>query len=138
MHGAPKDPKVAERRFRSSLSPLTPIDLTDYLNRHPPVGQVFNTYEWGDYLQWAGPTGLQVFVNSHAHLVPEQVWQDYLVISRAGPGWEDKLDRYGVNTVVTELEGREPLIKELEQNTKWEKKYSDNKGVVFVRKNLIR
>lgn len=137
MHGPAKDPKVAEKRLRTSLSPLTPVDLTDYLQRHPPVGQIFNTYEWGDYLQWAGPKDLQVFVNSHAHLVPEQVWQDYLVISRGGASWEDKLERYGVNTVVTEQEGRETLIKELEQNVKWEKKYADNKGVVFVRKKLI-
>jgi len=137
VHGAPKDPRVVEKKFRSGVSPLTPIDLTDYLNRHPPVGQVFNTYEWGDYLQWAGPKGIQLFVNSHAHLVPELVWQDYLAISRGTVNWEDKLDRYGVNTVVLELEGRDVFIKELEKSTDWEKKYSDNKGVVFVRKKPI-
>lgn len=137
VHGKPQDPKVIERKFRSAVSSLTPIDLTDYLQRHPPVGLVFNTYEWGDYLQWAGPRGIQVFVNSHAHLVPEEVWKDYMIISHAATGWEDKLNRYSINTVAVDLHDREDLIKEMERLTNWEKKYSDNKGVVFVRKKPL-
>jgi len=137
VHGREQDPRRAEKKYRSSVSPLTPIDLTDYLKRHPPTGLVFNTYEWGDYLQWAGPKGIQVFVNSHAHLVPEQVWQDYLDISRGSVNWQDRLDRYGVNTVVMELQGRDALIKQMEESAAWEKKYADNKGVVFVRKHPL-
>lgn len=137
-NGAPKDLKLAERRFRSSVSPLTPIDITDYLNRHPPQGQIFNTYEWGDYLQWAGPKGLQVFVNSHAHLVPEEVWQDYLTIAAVGPSAEEKLKRYGVNAVVVDSMNRQNLIQALEQSPDWEKKYSDSKGAVFFRKTPIQ
>ncbi len=62
-HEAQTDPQ-------ESLSPQTPLAATAYLNAHPPRGQIFNTYEWGDYLIWAGPKGLRVFVASHAHLVP--------------------------------------------------------------------
>ncbi|WP_437226209.1 hypothetical protein SH661x_004465 [Planctomicrobium sp. SH661] len=137
VHGRPKDPRQVEKKFRGSVSPLTPIDITDYLNRHPPKGLVFNTYEWGDYLQWAGPKDMRVFVNSHAHLVPEEVWNDYMSIVHTAAGWEDRLDRYGANTVVVDFQNRSDLIKGMEKLTTWEKKYSDAKGAVFVRKKPI-
>ena len=138
LHGASKDPAFADKQFRQSLSPLTPIDITSYLKRNPPTGLVFTPYEWGDYVQWAGPEGIQVYVNSHAHLIPQEIWQDYLLIIRGGAGVEDRLDRYGVNTVVAEkTEGKE-LLESMERLASWEKKYSDRRGAVFVRKTAAK
>jgi len=134
VQGRPTDPKTLETRYRRSVSPLTPVDITDYLRRHPPQGLVFNTYEWGDYLQWAGPQGIQVFVNSHAHLIPEEVWRDYFAISHLANGWENKLDRYGVQAVVVDQLDRNDVIQAMEKLPNWEKKFSDNKGAVFYRK----
>ena len=83
-----------------SVSSETPLAVARYLREKPPAGQIFNTFEWGDYLQWAGPEGLKIFVNSHAHLVPREVWLAYMQISDVQSGWEDALDRYGINTIV--------------------------------------
>jgi hypothetical protein len=137
MHGPQKDARAAETQKRNSLSRQTPVEIADYLRRHPPQGQVFNTYEWGDYLLWAGPENLQVFVNSHAHLIPEEVWADYLTIVRGGTGWEEKLDRYGVNMVIVDQFEHGDMIKAIEKLDGWEKKFSDRTGAVFVRKKLI-
>ena len=63
-----------------ATSQFTPRFAAEFLTKHPPQGPVFNTYEWGDYLQWAGPRDLQLFVNSHAHLVPRDVWQAYMQV----------------------------------------------------------
>ena len=68
----------SEVGFESRLSRETPVAAVAYLQSHPPQGQVFNTFEWGDYLLWAGPESVEVFVASHVHLVPVDVWQDYL------------------------------------------------------------
>lgn len=133
-HGQPKDAKVAAKRDQKAVSPLTPLGTTAHLNELPPVGQVFNTYEWGDYLTWAGPKGIQVFVNSHAHLVPREVWQDYMLISAASRGWEQKLDQYRVNTVVVDLAQRGAMIKALKlKQDVWELSYEDGVGAVFRR-----
>ena len=48
LHGTRTDP-------HESLSTETPLGATDYLNSHPPRGQIFNAFEWGDYLLSAGP-----------------------------------------------------------------------------------
>ncbi len=134
VQGPPKDPAVAEKQFRRSVASTTPIDIANYLKRNPPAGLIFNPYEWGDYLQWAGPEGIQVFVNSHAHLIPEEIWQDYLLLSNAGGGWGDRLDRYGLQAVVVNRQDQANLLKGMEEHTGWEKVFSDNRGAVFVRK----
>ena len=134
LHGQPKDAKQRSQRFHKSVSLLTPLGVTTHLNEEPPVGQVYNTYEWGDFLTWAGPKGMQVFLNSHAHLVPTEVWKDYLLISAAGGGWEQKLDQYSVNTVVVDVAQRGTLIKALKQKKDvWELTYEDGVGAVFRR-----
>lgn len=124
-------------KFEKAVSSDTPLAAATYLNKIKPKGQIFNTYEWGDYLQWAGPAGLQVFVNSHAHLVPREVWQAYMQISEVQSGWEETLDRYGVNTIVVDRQYRETLIKKLKESDKWKLDFEQDGQVVFTRKNPI-
>jgi hypothetical protein len=127
-----------------AVSSDTPRAVVKYLNEKKPQGQIFNTYEWGDYLQWAGPPGLKVFVNSHAHLVPREVWQAYMQISEAQAGWEDTLDRYGINTIVIDQLNRKALIKRLKESEKWKLDFEQGNvdfeqdgQLVFIRKTPI-
>ena len=131
IHGKHADPA-------RSLSKFTPRFAVEVLTKNPPQGLVFNTYEWGDYLQWAGPRDLQLFVNSHAHLVPRDVWLAYMQVVDLRPGWEEVLDRYGINTVVLDTANRESLIKKLKEDEKWQYPPSERDGqVIFVRKKPI-
>lgn len=134
LHGQPKDAKLAAKSYQKALSTQTPLGVTAHLNAEPPVGQVFNTYEWGDYLSWAGPKEMQVFVNSHAHLVPQEVWKDYMSVSSAAANWDQKLDQYSVNTVVVDVDKRGALIKAIKlKKDMWELSYEDGVGAVFRR-----
>lgn len=130
VHGKPA-------KLERSVSSDTPLAAVNYLKKRPPKGLIFNTYEWGDYLKWAGPPDLKIFVNSHAHLVPRDVWQAYLQISEAQGGWEEALDRYGVNTVVVDRQFRETLIRKLKENEKWRLDFEQDGQVVFVRRTPI-
>lgn len=133
LHGKPDTPEEIARQFDRSVSSRTPVEAAKYLVEHPPVGQVFNTYEWGDYLHWAGPADIKLFVNSHAHLVPAEVWQDYMQIAYAGEGWEGKLDRYGVNAVIVDRAAQSSLVKQLEESPEWTKRRQDGISVIFSR-----
>lgn len=124
-----KDP-VLEK----AVSDYTPLGAVNYLRNKPPSGLVFNVYEWGDYLLWAGPPGLQVFVNSHAHLIPREVWLHYLQVVEVASGWEEVLDRYGVTTVVVDPRHRSSLIRRLKDHSGWQVGYEDARSVVFVRR----
>ena len=118
----------------ASFSAQTPLRAAEYLRKHPPSGQVFNTFEWGDYLLWAGPEGTRVFVASHAHLVPCKVWQHYRQVVRLAPGWEKTLHDYCVETIVIDKAGRKSLIGRLRRNADWQVEYEDRRAIVFARK----
>lgn len=130
LHGKPPESRAAH-------SDETPIGAVQRLNEHPPEGLIFNTYEWGDYLLWAGPDDVEVFVASHAHLVPEEVWDDYMHVINVGSNWESVLERYGVNTVVIDTARRATLIGALRDDDDWQVDYEDSRSVVFVRREPI-
>jgi hypothetical protein len=130
IHG----PKAAAK---SPHAANTPVGAAAHLVKNPPVGQIFNTYEWGDYLGFAGPRGLRIFVNSHAHLVHPDIWKHYLAVVNVSAGWDDLLDLYGVNTVVVDKRDRQSLITRLKEHEKWTLSYEDNTAVIYVRKQAI-
>ena len=128
--------------LENRLSHDTPLGVTAHLKKledqnRLPRGQAFNTYEWGDYLLWAGPPKLKVFLASHVHLIPREIWNDYIAISNVASGWEDLLDRYGVNLIVLDSATHAPLIGRLRESENWRQTYADNVGVVFVRRKAV-
>jgi hypothetical protein len=127
-----------QEEFQASLSEATPVRAVEYLRDNPPPGLVFNTFEWGDYLVWAGPPGIEVFVTSHAHLVPEDVWRDYMRTVRVHAGWDEVLDRYGVSAVVVDKALRRPLVQGLRRSDAWYVAYEDGLSAVFFRTEPLR
>lgn len=128
-------------KLEKLVSAQTPLGVVEHLKKlvaekRLPAGQAFNTYEWGDYLLWAGPSELNVFVASHVHLVPREIWTDYVAISN-GSDWEDRFDRYGINLVLLDEATHDGLIRRLRENAEWRMTYSDNVGSVFVRRKPI-
>ena len=136
LHGA-GNPEQQQKRFASAVSRATPLDATEYLKQMNPQGLVFNSYEWGDYLLHAGPDDIQLFTTSHAHLVPPEVWKDYLRIAHAGANWGDRLDRYGINTVMVDKPRRKNLIGKLKETDDWKVAYEDRQAAILVRREPI-
>jgi len=119
--------------LKRCVSAHTPVAATAWLREHPPTGQVFNTYEWGDYLLWQGPPHLKIFVDSQAHLVPREVWRDYMAVISVMSGWNDNFDRYGVQTIIIDKAERGALIAKLKDDTHWKRRYEDSLAVIFTR-----
>ncbi|MHC4876589.1 MAG: hypothetical protein ACYTGL_08825 [Planctomycetota bacterium] len=119
------------------VSMNTPVEATKYLVDNPPEGLVFNTYEWGDYMVWAGPKDMQVMVTSHAHLVPHEVWDDYMGMIEMRSGWDSMLDRYGVNTVVLDKQYRSGMIDRFRPSEDWRRVYEDDRAAIFERREPI-
>ncbi len=121
------------RPEESFYSKDTPHGVTKYLREHPPEGLVFAPQWWGDWLCWAGPPDLKVFMTTTLHLAPAQVWRDYLRVARGEPGWERALDKYHVKTLVVHKELQVPLARNIRSTRLWRKVYEDDKGVVLER-----
>jgi hypothetical protein len=127
--------------LRQSLAAGTPIQAVAYLRDNPVPGQVFNTFEWGDYLLWAGPPGVEIFVGSHAHLVPREVWEHYLDVIEIRSGWSGALDFYGVNAILLDPARHPSLVRELRQQAGWQVAFERNdeyeQSIVFVRREPV-
>ena len=124
--------------YEKSVSRSTPIGAVNYLKEKQIEGQLFNSMELGDYLLWEGPAKASVFANSHVHLLPREVWNDYLRIVNLGSGGEELLERYGVNTIVLDLPRRNNLLRRLERDGEWRVGYKDGRSVVLLRNKPIQ
>ena len=123
--------------FDRVVSQYTPIGAVEYLKKNPPVGQVFNTYEWGDYLMWAGPKDMKVFVASHVQYIPSEVWNHYMRVINMSDGYSDILDKYSVNTLLLDSRYRSRLIAKIKRADGWVLRYEDDRSAVFSRAKPI-
>jgi hypothetical protein len=98
-------------------------ELADALKRSYPQGRfhgrIFASETLGDYLLWALPADYPVLMFTHAHLFPPEHWQECLTVLRAEEGWQEILDRHGVNLVVMEVEEHPQLTEAIKGDTTW-------------------
>jgi hypothetical protein len=122
------------RTDRHRYSHETPLALTKFLNEHPPVGQIMNPQWWGDWLAFKGPRDLQVFMTTNAvHVAPRRVWLDYLALARGDEGFQRRLDRYRINTIIVHKELQAPAARLARGLTGWKVAYEDDLALVVER-----
>lgn len=114
-----------EVAFQKSL----PLGAVQYLKEAQPPGRLFNSYNWGGYLLWALPE-YPVFVDGRTDLYNDEIINQWLQATRGEAGWQEVLERWGVNLVL--LEPRAPLIPALEQ-AGWQLLYKDELSIIYSR-----
>jgi hypothetical protein len=115
------------------LSFETPVEATRAMIREQLPTPVFHDMSFGSYLIWAAHPEYPVFVDPRIELYPTEIWQDYLAISAAVADWEDRLDKYGINTLLLSLENQGPLIEAARESSHWRLVYQAAPAVIFVR-----
>lgn len=123
-------PRSAEALFGEQ----SPQKLAAWLQKNPSAGQVFNPQYWGDWLAWAGPKPMNLFVTTNMHLTPRSVWLDYGRVTATQAGWETVLDRYRVQTVIVDKVLQPNLGRALRTSGEWSFVYEDDQAQVFRRK----
>ena len=123
-----------------SLSPQTPLNTIGFLNsmEELPPGPTFVPAEWSGAVTQFGPSELQPMVNLHVHIIPEEIWTDYVRLLSGPADWDGLLDRYGINLVVAEKVRSERLVDELRRSEDWEVLFEDAQSVVTRRIDIIR
>ena len=80
---------------------------------------------------------LPSMVNLHVHLIPEEVWSDYLRISAGSADWINLLDEYGINLVTIDNRSQALLLKRMRESTDWQGLYEDRQSVVLTRRKPL-
>ena len=109
---------------------ITPKAAIEFVQRTNITGNVFNWYGFGGYLIFSG---IPTFIDGRAELFGDAFlhkYSDTETLVDIGSAFE-MLDEYNVNWVV--FPPREPLARALARSAQWDKVFSDEYSVVFVR-----
>jgi hypothetical protein len=95
-----------------------------------PNGNLFNDYNWGGYVLWELSPAYSTFVDGRTDVFTPEVFEDYLLLWAAQPGWEAAIERWNIAVVL--LPPRSPLVAALRE-AGWEALFSDDQAVVLLR-----
>jgi hypothetical protein len=98
-----------------------------------PDDHVWVDQVWASWFEYRLPDR-PVFVDSRIELFPQQIWTDYLDVANGREGWQDVLDRYGVDVLALSPSQSQKLIDRAITDPGWQRIYRDDDGSVFVRR----
>ena len=121
-------------RLEGALEEKWPVKAVAYLKQHPAPRPMYNTYGDGGFLIWQLDGQNKVFIDGRADIYERTgVLADYLSISRLAPTTPFLLNAYNIQSC---LIGRDDALATLlAASPEWQKAYSDNRSVLFVRRD---
>jgi hypothetical protein len=124
---------VQRKPIQVVISTQTPIEAAAIAISAADGNLIFSPNTWGDYLTWISNGRAQVFATSHAHLIPSDVWQDYMTVSRGQGGCLEVLTKRNVAVVL--IGHRRPaLVNALDSSPDWTRVAVTKRASVFARR----
>jgi hypothetical protein len=118
--------------LQKTMEEKWPVRAVAYLKLHPAPVPMYNTYGYGGYLVWQLDGQNKVFIDGRADIYERTgVLADYLKISRLAIPAPALLDAYGIQSCLINYD--EALRTFLANSPAWQKVYSDDVSVLFVR-----
>jgi len=121
--------RIYQQISPSLIDKYFPVKALQALKAAHPVGNMFNSYNWGGYLIWSLPE-YPVFIDGRADLYGEAIIKEYWSVVNGSDNAIYILDKYHINFIV--LEPDWPLIKILKLY-QWKVKYQDDATIVMTR-----
>ena len=111
------------------------IPAIRFIQNKYPNHRFLNDYELGGVLIATARGTLPVFIDGRGDTAyPAQLVKDYTDILYAAPGWEKLLDTYKIDGIIlTSYRSNPILLPRFEQRTGWEKVFSDEAVIIYVR-----
>ena len=107
---------------------LFPERAIEYVTANAPEKEMFNIYDWGGFLIWKLYPRYRVFIDGRGpDAYPPEIWADYQAVQGGEEGWEEILDKYGVNFVLLSTGNKlHDLIGRLDEAPGWRLAYWDH------------
>jgi len=115
-----------------------PCEAVDFIKENKIKGTIYNTYEWGGFLEWQLPDSI-FFVDGRMPAWPTSTSKSpytiYLDIIQHQPGWEQTLESYKIDYLFigagTFLDLK---LKNSPDKYPWQEIYRDQKAVIYEKK----
>ena len=128
------------------LAPDTPVDLAERLAQEPPGGRLFAPFEASSYLAMRfhrssaspdeplGSMERPYFLDMRTWIYPDDIWDEYMSISAAEPGWEARLEAWNVtHLLLSHSFHGEGLMPAARSSARWELLAEDGAGALLRR-----
>lgn len=106
---------------------MLPRKAVDWMIDEKLPGKIFNDYNWGGYLIWNMPE-YPVFSDGRTDLFGDEILYDYIDISSGKNGWDSKLEKYGIETLLIQPD---IALEKLATLSGWNVIYKDEVAVIL-------
>ncbi|MAT14375.1 MAG: hypothetical protein CMJ46_03805 [Planctomyces sp.] len=123
--------------LRQAVSDQTPLELTHFLHQKLASAEkpyrMLNSMVWGDFLIYALDGRQPVFVYSHVHITPRDVWLEYRNLLQLRAVWLARLDERKIDLIVLDRRQHRAACAGLRTSPRWNEIYADARGAIFER-----
>lgn len=117
------------RTLQSEINAEYPAGAAAFIRSHPP-GRIFNTYQWGGYLEWTTPE-VKTFIDGRGDIFEfHGVLKDYLDVAALRQS-KEILDRYKIDCVLFASDSNVAYL--LNNTSGWRETYHDQQSAIFER-----
>ncbi len=125
-HGSVAGARLVPDDFDARRFPVEAVHAARAANLE---GRIYNQFIWGGYLVYAWPEQ-RIFIDGMTDFLGNDVLRSYIQIERLDTGWEEELERWGVNVVIMPPKAR--LVSALRSHGGWLTWYEDETAAILV------
>jgi hypothetical protein len=108
-----------------------PVDAVAYLETQPPLGRLFNHFNWGGYLIGRLYPRYQVSMDGRTGVYGEAHLRRYRATQYLTPDWRAFLEACDPQVILWPVD--DPFVRAVELLPEWRRVYRDDVAVIFVR-----
>ncbi len=108
-----------------------PVDALKFAMENDIQGKMFNNDGWGGYIIYKCYPEYRVFFDGRSDMYGVDFMKEYVKVARAELGYEDVLDKYGVDWVI--YNANSPICQLLAESGKWKLVYADEVADILLR-----
>jgi hypothetical protein len=109
-----------------------PIAAAEFLEQEFIKGNMFNEYEFGDYIIYRNFPKYKVFIDGRSDMYGVELFKEYYKVRNFETGWEEIIEKHKINWII--FNSKSKFSRYLIQNKDWNLIYSDQVANIFVRK----
>ena len=117
-----------------------PIAATEFVQEHKLKKNIYNTYDWGGYMAFKLYPEYLMFWDGRQNSA--EMFQLGWNVMAGKPDWEEILQRFDVNTIVTRASTidtgqKYPMLDRLKASDNWHLVFNSESSMVFVRSGSV-
>lgn len=124
----------AQTRFHPAKKNFPAV--IEFLKGGYPDGNLLNDYEWGDYLLFGLKTPPEVFIDGRADMYGEEVFSDYLKMTKLDKDMDELLKKYKIRWALFPKD--HILVRHLRDCQGWKTAYIDESDTILTINEFVK